>query len=353
MKVTEVTAWRVDLRLSQPYQIAYEKIDSSSNVFLRVETSSGLNGFGCAAPSEPVTGETVETVFAAVAEVIEPVLRGADPLRTARLLHMIKKHLEKQPTALALADMALYDLLGKAAGLPLFKLIGGYRVRIKTSITIGILPVEQTVERARAFVAQGFRCLKLKGGDSVEADVESVMRVREEVGTKIALRFDANQGYSVEQAIEFVEATRSAKLELIEQPTPRGQADLLGRVTHGVAIPVMADESLVGLLDAYKLAKGDLVDMVNVKLMKAGGIWEALQITAVAKAASMEVMVGCMDEAALGIAAGLHFALARPQVEFADLDGHFDLIDDPTAGAVVLRDGFLYPTGKPGLGFDL
>jgi len=354
MKITRLSAWIQEMRLATPYTIAYQTVTQARNVFVRIETDKGLTGHGCAAPDEPITGETAESVLTALDDVAAPALRGSDPLRTAMLLVRLKRvGMASQPAALAAVDMALHDLLGRACGQPLWKLLGGYRDRIRTSVTIGILPLDETVEHARRWVASGFDALKIKGGRELDDDVERVFLVREAVGRGIAIRFDANQGYSVAQALDFVERTRKANLELLEQPTPRSEPNLLGKVTRRVPIPVMADESLVSLRDAFRLARRDLVDMVNIKLMKVGGIAEALQINAVARAARLEVMVGCMDEAGLAIAAGLHFALARPNVEYADLDGHLDLIGDPTAEAVVIRNGYLFPSGRPGLGFDL
>lgn len=354
MKITRVEAWPVTLRLAEPYTIAYESVASVTNVFLRIETNGeGIVGFGCAAPDREVTGETPESVLTALRDVVAPAIEDSDPLRRVMLYERYTNALATQPSALAAVDMALQDILGKVAGVPLWKLLGGYRDRIKTSVTIGILPEEETVLRARDRVAQGFRCLKLKGGASVDSDIARVRLVREALGESIELRFDANQGYTVEESLRFVVETRAAKLELIEQPTPKGEPDLLGRVTSEAYLPIMADESLMNLRDAYRLARRDLVDMVNIKLMKVGGLHEALAINAVARAARLEVMVGCMDEAALAIAAGVHFALARRNVAYADLDGHLDLIDDPSHGAVILRNGTLFPNTKPGLGFDL
>jgi L-alanine-DL-glutamate epimerase-like enolase superfamily enzyme len=352
MKIVRCEAWPVTMKLTEPYTIAYETVSSVTNVFLRIETDRGLSGYGCAAPDEQVTGENAQTTLANLSKVVADQIKGSDPLRPALILERVRSHLPGAPSARAAVDMALHDILGKVAGVPVWKLLGGFRSRIKTSITIGILPESETVAQARERVAQGFKCLKLKGGKDMQGDVARVLKVREAVGKAIELRFDANQGFTVAEAREFVAQTQPAKLELLEQPTPRSEPDQLGRVARTVPLPIMADESLMNLLDAFRLARRDLVDMVNVKLMKVGGIADALQVNAVARAASLEVMVGCMDESALAIAAGLHFALARPNVVYADLDGHLDLTDDPAKDTVIMKEGILFPQSRPGLGFE-
>jgi L-alanine-DL-glutamate epimerase-like enolase superfamily enzyme len=353
MRIIQLEAWPVTMELSQPYTIAYETVEAVTNIFLRVESSSGVIGYGCAAPDEHITGETPESVLKALDDVVTAAIKGSDPLRPIMLLERLKPLLRSQPSVIAAVDMALFDILGKVCNLPLWRLLGGFRDRIRTSITVGILPEKETVERAREHVARGFKCLKLKGGLDVDSDISRVLQVREAVGREIELRFDANQGFTVEDSLKFVEKTRKARLELFEQPTPKGQPEMLRQVSTTVAIPVMADESLTSLRDAFRIARSGLADMVNVKLMKVGGISEALQINSVARAAGLEVMVGCMDEAALAISAGLNFALARPNVVYADLDGHLGLLGDPSQGIVILQNGKLFPNNNPGLGFNM
>ena len=353
MKITRVEVWAKTMDVANPYTIAYGTVDRATNVFVRVVTSGPHVGLGCAAPDPAVTGETPEAVHEALGAVLDAELRGSDPLRHAWLLDRLSRPLAGMPSAVAAIDIALHDLAGCSAGVPLWKMLGGFRPRIRTSITIGILSTSETVAEARRFVAQGFTALKIKGGRDVEADIERVLQVRAAVGERVELRFDANQGYDLERTMRFVQATRSARLELIEQPTPGGEPGLLGQLTRNSGVPIMADESLVSLRDAFRLARGRLVDMVNVKLQKVGGIEAAVRTNAVARAAGFKVMVGCMDEAALGIAAGLHFALARPNVAYADLDGHLDLVGDPTAGSVQLSGGVLSPNDAPGLGARL
>jgi L-alanine-DL-glutamate epimerase-like enolase superfamily enzyme len=199
MRITRLEAWPVKMQLAEAYTIAYERIDSATNVFIRIQTDKGFVGYGCAAPNAEVTGETPKTVLQICRDVIEPALQRADPLRLAMLAEKLKPILSDNPSAMAMVDMALHDLLGKIAGLPIYLLLGGFRTRIKTSVTIGILSSAETV---------------------VKADIERVIKVREAVGGRIELRFDANQGYTEAEALRFVEKVRPANWRLSSnQPT--------------------------------------------------------------------------------------------------------------------------------------
>jgi len=336
--------------LSVPYTIAYETVSHVSNIILKVGTDTGITGWGCAAPDIAVTGERPEDVIRAIDTVIKDRLKGHNPFRIARITHDLKKALPHASSAMAMVDMALYDTMARKAELPLYQMLGGFRHAIPTSITIGILPLEETIEQARKHLTDGFTILKLKGGRNLSEDIEKVLKLREQLGKNFLLRFDANQGFSFEESVTFIDRIQSADLEIIEQPTSQKKDERLGQVTQAVSVPVMADESIKTLKDAFRLARNERIDMINIKLMKMGGIFESQHINSVAKAAGLEVMIGCMDESALGISAGLHFALSRANIEFADLDGHLDLMDDPFSGLFHLKNGILMPADTPGLG---
>ena len=350
MKIINQECWKQDLQLREPYTIAYETISTCENVFLRLETDTGIIGWGCAAPDPEVTGETGETVLMSYHDNLAPVLHGCDPIQSEQINTELMEQIPGNSSALAMVDMALHDILAKKAEVPLFKYLGGYRDSISTSVTIGILSIDATLGKAWSLIGQGFRVLKIKGGVSVEEDIEKVIKVREAVGRKIELRFDANQGYSMEEALQFTQSTEAAEIAFLEQPTDRSDDEAMQQVREGSSIPIMADESLLTLQDFNRLSGNGCIDMINIKLMKMGGITPALRINSAAEEVGIQAMVGCMDESAMGISAGLHLALAQQNIVYADLDGHLDLMDDPFPNAFKLEEGVLYPLDRPGLG---
>ncbi len=350
VKISNIEFMRFDLKMKSGYTTAYESIDEASNVVLKITTSDGLTGWGCAAPDLEITHETVEDVVANIENRVKPMLLGQNPFQIIQFHERLKAENPQMRSTLAMVNIALHDLLARKAGLPLYQLMGGYRNRIQTSITIGIEPMDVTLSLAKEFWQEGFRILKLKGGLNLSEDIEKVYKLRELLGNQLTLRFDANQGYNVEQSVQFIEQTKDAEIEILEQPTPYGNDEAMRTVVEQVEVPVMADESMRSLKDAFRLSKHGITNMMNIKIMKVGGLTEANHINSVAKAAGMEVMVGCLDECSLGIAAGLHFALSKPNVEYADLDGHLDFIHDPVSGLFSIRDGWIYPTQDVGLG---
>lgn len=349
MKITKVSYERLELSLSSPYTIAYETVSGATNFILKVETDKGLVGYGCAAPEPTVTRETPDEVEQNIKSSIIPFLLGRNPFMLSETLEGLKTLLSVKSSALAMVDMALLDIVSKKMDVPLYQFLGGYRNSIPTSITIGILPLEETIKIASEYIAQGFFILKIKGGLSLEKDIEKMVCLHEKF-PNIQLRFDGNQGYSVEDAIAFFTSTKDIGIEIFEQPTKVGNGEKLGLVSQKVGIPIMADEGIKSLQDVFRLAQNNFVDMVNIKLMKVGGIIEGMHINSVAKSANIDVMVGCIDECRLGISAGLHFALSRPNIKYADLDGHLDMTNDPFKNLFKLEKGILYPTKNPGLG---
>ena len=348
MQIANVEVTPVELSLRLPYRTAYhEEIDRVTVVFVQVETRQGQVAWGCAAFDPAITGETLEDVVHACRACADRA-RDLNPLNTEYALGELAQLTEGTPSALCAFDLAFHDLLGLAAGMPLHRLLGGYRNRIQTSITIGIAPVDETVKLARDRARQGFRILKIKGGLDPVEDVRRVRAVNEAL-PRLTLRLDADQGYTVQQALDVARAL-IGKLEMLEQPTPAEDLDVLRQVTKHSPVPILADQSVAGPASALEIAAQRAADGMSVKLATCGGLRCARQVDTISRAAKMTTMVGCVNEPALLTAAGLCFALSSPNVRYGDLDGHFDLVGDPTVPGFLLRDGWLVATNRPGLG---
>lgn len=218
MKITAVSFERLDLKLSEPYTIAYETIDHTVNFILKLETDTLITGYGCSAPDVIVTGENASQVETAISDIITPFLLGKNAFTYAHILGELRRLLGKKSSSLNMVDMALHDLISKKAGVPLYQFLGGYQTSIATSITIGILPLSETLWRAKEIVQRGFHILKIKGGHNLEEDIEKMIRLHE-AHPDVTLRFDGNQGYSVMDSVAFVKATGHIGIEIFEQPT--------------------------------------------------------------------------------------------------------------------------------------
>ena len=353
MKVVRADAIPVELELKEPFAIANETIEVADNVFIRLETETGLVGWGCSAP-DTVTSETKETVLKSF-EVAKKLVIGCDPTRINLLNYAMDNDLQGNPSLKASVNLAMYDIIGKMAGMPLFRLLGGYREKIATSVTIGLNPTDLMVQKAKQIVSDGFNIIKIKCGINVEKDIENILAIRETVGSEVKLRLDANEGYSVEEALRMIKAIeeKGADVELLEQPTKANYLYSLKEVTHQSPVPIMADETALTLKDSVKLLKHEIADMINIKLMKIGGLTNAIKANVLAELADVPIMVGCMNESMAAMSAGVHFACAFRNVQYADLDSALDFVNDIAKGGARYEKGFVIPSEKPGLGVDV
>lgn len=344
---------RHDLALAKPYAIAGRQVSSAECVLVEVGNAAGHTGLGTASPSAAVTGETIDACFAAAqdaAELAREWKQDADSLLASPAFN----RLAATPAARAAVEMAILDLKARIAGVPVVELLGGqHHKRLPTSVTIGIQGASETLEEARRLVAAGFRCLKIKIGNDLDADVRVLELLRRHLGNDLTIRVDPNQGYDNRSLAAFLQATRHLSIELIEQPMPRGHSELLSAMRVGGYPPFAADEDLHSPADAERLAQGGGYGVFNIKLMKCGGILPALEIATIARRKGIALMWGCMDESVVSIAAALHAAFASPATRYLDLDGSFDLAADIAEGGFVLDRGELLLAEAPGLGVSL
>jgi L-alanine-DL-glutamate epimerase-like enolase superfamily enzyme len=352
MRITEVELYPVEIPLKEPFRIAIMEIRHARTLLVRIHTDADLHGWGEANPTPAITGETLETVVAASKDFAR-LLLGKDPLAIGRRIDELEGYLKHNTTALSAFDMALYDIAAKAANLPLYAFLGGEKRIFWTDNTIGIDSPEQMANKALQFKEMGFRAIKIKLGTSAQADFKRVHAIRVAIGDVLPIRTDANQGWSVRTAVEVLRSIQDFNVEYCEQPVAAWNLEGLKKVRDASPVPIMADESLFSEQDAFKLAHLGCCDLFNIKLAKSGGIYHALKINAVAEAAGIPCMVGCMTETRLGLTAAAHLVSARENIRYADLDGYLMLVDDPIQGGAEYRVGEIHLPEVPGIGAEV
>ncbi len=351
--ITKVEVIKLNIPYKEPFVISLGVIPSATNVVVKLHTSSGLTGIGECAPFVFIVGETQETVFE-LAKHIGKLIKNKDPFAIEDRLAEIDRAVQGNYTMKSAFDMALYDLLAKKAGLPLYKLLGGNNKReVYTDMTISIGDPQKMAKDALAFKNAGFPAIKVKLGTTMEADVARIKAIRDAVGTDYPMRIDANQGWDPVTAIKTLKALDKYNIEHCEEPIPHWNNKELVKVRENSPVSIMADESLFDHHDAFRLASMGACDYFNIKFSKSGGINNALKIIAIAEASGIKCQVGCMSESRYALTALMHLVVARKAIVHFDMDSSLMLAEDPVIGGIEYKgSGKWELCDAPGIGAD-
>ncbi|MEK4700476.1 dipeptide epimerase [Solibacillus sp. FSL R7-0668] len=355
MKITDVKVSLVEAPLITPFKTALRTVHSIQNVMVTIHTDDGQIGIGEAAPTHVITGETLGSIQYAIEQVIAPLLKGMDLAEIAALCELVDSCLYQNTSAKAAVEIALYDLWAKKYNAPLYELLGGYRKSLTTDITISVNEHPEMVQDSLAAVKRGFSILKVKVGKDPTGDVNRILKIHEAVGPQIGLRIDANQGWTPKQAVSIIGQLEDAgvQMELVEQPVHYSDVVGMQYVTNHTQTPILADESVFSPKQAIEVIEKRAADLINIKLMKTGGISKAQQIANIAQASGVECMIGCMLETKISVSAAAHFAAANKIVTMVDLDGPSLCVKDPINGGPIFEGETIQMVERAGLGFLL
>lgn len=352
MKITEVRLGILSVPLRVPFKTALRSVSSVEDVIVEIYTDTGNVGYGEAPPTGAITGDTTGAILGALRDHLIKTIVGRDVDDFEELIKAVNKCIVKNTSAKAAVDMALYDLYGQLYKIPVYKLFGGSRKKIVTDITISVNDPEEMAKDTLNAVERGYDTLKVKVGVNPDLDIARLSAVRGAAGPGRRIRIDANQAWSPKQAVRLLNQMQEKGLdiELVEQPVPAHDFEGLKFVTERSYVPVLADESVFSPEDAVKIMQMGAADLINIKLMKCGGLYNALKIATAAELYGVECMIGCMLEAKISVNAAVHLACAKNIITKIDLDGPVLCSEDPIMGGSVFHEKEIFVSEDPGLG---
>ncbi len=351
VSIRQVNLYKLFIPLTEPFIISLGPVHHAANVVVVIHTDEGLTGFGECSPFMSINGESMDTCYV-VGQYFTRLMEGKNALDIpARIADMDQLIYANQSIKSAF-DMALYDIASQHAGMPLYRFLGGEKNKtIVTDYTVSIGDPEKMAADAVQIKAQGYPAIKVKLGKNGKEDVIRMKAIRQAVGAEIPLRIDANQGWTVEEAIETLQALGPLNIQHCEEPIARWDFMNLPKVKKASPIPIMADESCGDEHDAERLLQLDACDYFNIKLGKAGGIFKALRIVETAAKKPMHLQVGAFMESRLAMTAFAHFSLCSPLIEHYDFDTALMFKEDPVSGGIIYeKNGVITVPDKPGLG---
>ncbi|GGD10540.1 mandelate racemase/muconate lactonizing enzyme family protein [Pontibacillus salipaludis] len=353
MQIKSIETYPVAEPLKKPFKTALRTVTVAESIYVKVTCDNGITGWGEAPPTHVITGESIASIEYAISHIIKPLLLEKSLLNREALFESLAQSMVGNTSAKAAVDMALHDCFAQACGLPLYQLLGGYKSELETDYTVSVNDPEEMAADATQYIQEGFNVLKVKvGKDEIEKDIERIRKIREKIGHEPTIRLDANQGWTVKEAIYAIQRMEELdlRIELVEQPVKAHDIEGLKRVTDATQTPIMADESVFSPHQAKQVLETRSTDLINIKLMKSGGIHQAMQINKLAESYGVPCMVGSMIETKIGITAAAHFAASQKNVRFVDFDAPLMLLNDSIEGGVTYNGRHIIFSEGAGLG---